>query len=176
LGHDRLPSSGDLILNRTLFQLQKKHDGGFRATPGAGLGNESDGEAIHAPPQEAGESQTAMAALEEFINVDEAYERGPLIKMAPIHHQFEGIHPFSDGNGRINHGIYLNRTGLLDTPILSLLREITETAGDHCHGAAICWERWPALPRRRTNWSQGRGRGWLRHCGAGCRRFAHGTY
>ena len=43
----------------------------------------------------------------------------PLIKMAVIHHQFESIHPFYDGNGRtgrIINILYLVKHGLLDTP------------------------------------------------------------
>jgi Fic family protein len=48
--------------------------------------------------------------------------------MAIIHHQFESIHPFPDGNGRIGRIInvlYLTRQGLIDTPILYLSRFIT---------------------------------------------------
>lgn len=137
LGHDRLVSSDGLILNRTLiemFQLLKKHDGGFRNTPGTALRNESTGEAVYVPPQGAGEIQTAMVALEQFINDDDASGLDPLIKMALIHHQFESIHPFPDGNGRIGRIInvlYLTRTNLLDIPILYLSRHITQTKGDY---------------------------------------------
>lgn len=51
-----------------------------------------------------------------------------------IHHQFESIHPFSDGNGRIGRIInvlYLTRTGLLDIPILYLSRYITNHKADY---------------------------------------------
>lgn len=41
-----------------------------------------------------------MTNLERFINDDTISELDPLIKMAIIHHQFESIHPFFDGNGR----------------------------------------------------------------------------
>lgn len=43
-----------------------------------------------------------MSALERFINEDERSSLDPLIKMALIHHQFESIHPFPDGNGRVS--------------------------------------------------------------------------
>jgi Fic family protein len=131
-----LVSSGGLILHRTLikmFQLLKKHGGGLRNTPGTALRNESIGEAAGVPPQAAGEIQTAMTALEMFINEDDALELEPLTKMALIHHQFESIPPFLDGNGRtdrIINVLYLIRTGLLDIPILYLSRHITQTKGD----------------------------------------------
>ena len=47
--------------------------------------------------------------------------------MALIHHQFESIHPFYDGNGRtgrILNILYLIQQDLLDTPILYLSRYI----------------------------------------------------
>jgi len=48
--------------------------------------------------------------------------------MALIHHQFESIHPFPDGNGRIGRILnvfYLTRTRLPDIPVLYLSRHIT---------------------------------------------------
>jgi Fic family protein len=54
----------------------------------------------------------------------------PLIRMALIHHQFESIHPFYDGNGRtgrIVNVLYLVKEGLLDLPILYLSRHIVRT-------------------------------------------------
>ena len=64
-----------------------------------------------------------MAELERFINEDERFDADPLIKMALIHHQFESIHPFYDGNGRtgrIINVLYLVKEGLLDIPVLYL--------------------------------------------------------
>ncbi len=69
-----------------------------------------------------------MTALERFINDDDASSLDPLVKMALIHHQFESIHPFTDGNGRIGRIInvlYLTRVGLLENPILYLSRYVT---------------------------------------------------
>jgi Fic family protein len=50
--------------------------------------------------------------------------------MALIHHQFESIHPFYDGNGRtgrIINVLYLVKEGLLDIPVLYLSRHIMRT-------------------------------------------------
>jgi Fic family protein len=73
-----------------------------------------------------------------------------MIKMALIHHQFESIHPFPDGNGRIGrilNVLYLTRTGLLDIPILYLSRHITRNKGDYYRLLQAVrddgvWEEW----------------------------------
>jgi Fic family protein len=91
-----------------------------------------------------------MTALERFINDDDLSDLDPLIKMALIHHQFESIHPFPDGNGRIGRiltVLYLTRTGLLDIPVLYLSRFITRNKGDYYrHLQAVRdtgdWEPW----------------------------------
>jgi Fic family protein len=74
--------------------------------------------------------------------------------MALIHHQFESIHPFPDGNGRIGrilNVLYLTRTGLLDLPILYLSRHITRTKSAYYRGLQAVrdsggsqadWEAW----------------------------------
>ena len=75
-----------------------------------------------------------MANLERFINENELSQLDPLVKMAIIHHQFESIHPFYDGNGRtgrIINILYLVITGLLDLPILYLSRYITRNKGEY---------------------------------------------
>ena len=75
-----------------------------------------------------------MTELERFVNEDAVSDLDPLIKMALIHHQFESIHPFPDGNGRIGrilNVLYLTRTGLLDIPILYLSRHITRNKSDY---------------------------------------------
>ncbi len=95
-----------------------------------------------------------MAALERFINEDGASDLAPLVKMAIIHHQFESIHPFSDGNGRLGRIInvlYLTHAGLLDLPVLYLSRWITGQKSEYSrllqavrdqNGADTAWEAW----------------------------------
>ncbi len=50
------------------------------------------------PPNEA---QEAMGELEKFINNNHDTEVPFVVKLALIHYQFETIHPFPDGNGRV---------------------------------------------------------------------------
>lgn len=123
----------------TMFQMLKRTESGFRATPGTALKNDQTGAMVYIPPQDANAIVAHMNALEIFINDDDVGGRGhseldPLVKMAIIHHQFESIHPFPDGNGRLGRIInvlYLTRTGLLDIPILYLSRFITSRKADY---------------------------------------------
>jgi Fic family protein len=153
LGLARLLETGGLIPNSTLidmFRLLKDRDDGFRVTPGTALKNERNGDIVFVPPQDANEIVTLMTALERFVNDDTVSELDPLIKMALIHHQFESIHPFPDGNGRIGrilNVLYLTRTGLLDIPILYLSRHITRNKGDYYRLLQTvrddgAWEEW----------------------------------
>ena len=75
-----------------------------------------------------------MANLEQYINDASMSDVDPLVKMAVIHHQFESIHPFSDGNGRtgrIVNILYLVLNGLLDYPVLYLSRCIIKNKGEY---------------------------------------------
>jgi len=75
-----------------------------------------------------------MAKLEKFINENDLSDLDPLIKMAIIHHQFESIHPFPDGNGRIGrilNVLYLVQQEVLDIPILYLSRYITTNKSEY---------------------------------------------
>ena len=117
-----------------MFQMLKRSDSGFRSTPGTALKNDQTGEIIYIPPQEGDAVRAHMAALESFINDDGQSDLDPLVKMAIIHHQFESIHPFSDGNGRLGRIInilYLTHAGLLEIPILYLSRFITRRKGEY---------------------------------------------
>ena len=75
-----------------------------------------------------------MANLETFINRPELTDLDPLVRLAVIHHQFESIHPFYDGNGRTGRIIcilYLVANGLLDLPVLYLSRYITQNKQEY---------------------------------------------
>jgi Fic family protein len=124
-------SNGTLI---ALFQQLKNSGEGLRTGGGTVLKNEKTGATVFVPPQEGAQVLAHMQALERFINEDEACDLDPLIKMALVHHQFESIHPFYDGNGRIGRilcVLYLVRTGLLDAPVLYLSRYINQYKADY---------------------------------------------
>jgi Fic family protein len=131
MGFERLQESGGLITNSSLiamFRQLKQREGGFRETPGTALRNEATGEFVFVPPQDAREVVSLMTDLEDYVNGNDRDDLDPLIRMALIHHQFESIHPFPDGNGRIGrilNVLYLAKTGLLDIPVLYLSRHIT---------------------------------------------------
>lgn len=115
-------------------EILEQNTAGFRTTPGTQLKRENDGAVIYTPPQDGMAIVRYMSNLEQFINDDHLSQLDPLIKIALIHHQFESIHPFYDGNGRtgrIINILYLVITGLLDLPILYLSRYITHNKGEY---------------------------------------------
>ncbi len=70
-------------------------------------------------PPNPSDMQTAMSDLEKYINSDSTVD--PLIQAALIHYQFETIHPFLDGNGRVGRlliTLFLMEKGILTTPAL----------------------------------------------------------
>ncbi len=115
-------------------EILEQNSAGFRTTPGTQLKRENDGAVVYIPPQNGADIINYMSNLEQFINNEQMSQLDPLIKMAIIHHQFESIHPFYDGNGRtgrIINILYLVITGLLDLPILYLSRYITHNKGEY---------------------------------------------
>lgn len=118
-----------MLTNNHIKDIQaylEHNSAGFRSVPGTTL-RRNDGTVVYTP-QEPDMINAQMENLESFINDDSLSDQDPLIKMAIIHHQFESIHPFYDGNGRtgrIINILYLVITGLLDLPILYLSRYIT---------------------------------------------------
>ena len=127
-GFDIITSS-QILTSNNICEIQAILEGdnaGFRKQAGTVLKNNL-GETVYEPPQELSAIQDLMNNLEQFINDDAMSDLNPLVKMAIIHHRFESIHPFYDGNGRtgrIINVLYLVQKGLLDIPILYLSRYI----------------------------------------------------
>ena len=134
-GFERMKAQQGLITQSTLialFQELKNSTEGFRHAPGTVLKNDKTGATVFVPPQDGEEIQRHMNELERFINTPD--ELDALIKMALIHHQFESIHPFSDGNGRIGRilcVLFLVQSKLLDAPVLYLSRYINRHKQDY---------------------------------------------
>ncbi len=151
-GFERVRETG-LITNNDILQIQatlEANQAGFRKLPGTALKNDQTGETVFTPPQSHTEILTLMDNLERFINEDGLSDLDPLVKMAVIHHRFETVHPFYDGNGRtgrILNILYLVKEGLLGTPILYLSRYINQNKAEYYRllqavrdGEA--WEEW----------------------------------
>lgn len=150
-----------LTLNdiKRIQEVLEQNSAGFRTTPGTQLKRSSDGAVIYTPPQDGQRIVELMSNLEQFINDDELCPIDPLVKMAIIHHQFESIHPFYDGNGRtgrIVNILYLVTSGLLDLPILYLSRYITHNKAEYYERIQAIrnatgdnsaqWEEWILYP------------------------------
>lgn len=151
LGFDQVRDVGLITANHLIdiqAELERNH-AGLRKLPGTVLKNDR-GDTIYTPPQDPADILELMRDLERFINEPERFDADPLIKMALIHHQFESIHPFYDGNGRtgrILNVLYLVKEGLLDVPVLYLSRHIVQTKPDYYRLLQTvreedCWEDW----------------------------------
>ena len=124
---ETLPVSTRLM--RELHERLLRGVRGEHATPGEfrrsqnwiGRQNCTLNEAEYVPPPVA-EMQEALAALEGYLHA-ESSEHPALVRLAFIHYQFEAIHPFIDGNGRIGRlllSLLLVNWALLPLPLLYL--------------------------------------------------------
>ena len=94
---------------------QEKNPGEFRYSQNWIGGQNSNIKTARYIPPNVLDMQEAMSDLEKYINSDDSLD--PLIKAALIHYQFETIHPFLDGNGRI--GRLLITLFLIDKKVIS---------------------------------------------------------
>jgi Fic family protein len=147
-----LPLSMRLL--RAMHEVLLSHSGGRSKTPGqvrrsqVWIGGTRPGNAVFVPPP-ANALPDCLKSFERFLN-DKPEPTPPLLKAALAHVQFETIHPFLDGNGRLGRlliVLQLVADGVLREPMLypslyfkthralyyDLLNEV-RLRGD--------WERW----------------------------------
>ena len=121
-GLSRMRSRHDLLTTNTfigIVQTLKQNQAGVRTTPGTALKNSNHGAVVYTPPCCEDVIRQKLDALEEFINTDAPDGPDPLVKLALMHHQFEAIHPFLDGNGRTGRiliSLYMVQQNLLPPP------------------------------------------------------------
>ncbi len=143
----------------------EKNPGEFRASQNW-IGGTRPGNAVYVPPPPH-EVLPAMGALETFIH-GEPVQTPTLIKTALVHAQFESIHPFLDGNGRVGRlliSLMLHTEGALTYPLLYLSLYFKQHRTDY----------YDALMRVRTD---GKWEEWLAFYLAGVEEVAteaHGT-
>jgi Fic family protein len=126
LREDDFPMSLRLIRELHAVLMQQVRGGATHLTPGEfrtgqnWVGGTSPANARFVPPPH-GEMLESLDNFERYLYLDD--ELPPLVRCALLHYQFETIHPFNDGNGRIGRlliTLFLVGKGILDEPVLYL--------------------------------------------------------
>ena len=124
--HEKLMTG---VRGRNLSPGKFRQDHNWIGTPGCNL---EDATYVPPPPREMMES---LHKLEAFLHDPPPFP--PLIQMALVHCQFEAIHPFSDGNGRVGRlliPLLLCAAGLLPQPLLYLSAFFEQHRDDYYNG------------------------------------------
>lgn len=112
------------------------------------IGGTRPGNAVFVPPPPE-RVATLLADMERFIH-DTATDLPPLVKVALIHAQFETIHPFLDGNGRIGRlliAALFEHWGLLSEPLMYLSGYLKQHQSEYYRRLSAIrtegdWESW----------------------------------
>lgn len=131
-----------------LVRTIKSTDLDVRAVPGTRLASEQTGEAAYTPPEGEALLRDLLGNWESFLH--EAEDLDPLIRLAVGHYQFEAIHPFTDGNGRVGrilNILFLIEQGVLELPVLYLSGYLIRNKAEYYRllravTAEGAWESW----------------------------------
>ena len=143
-----------LRLLREVHKVLMGQGRGSRLTPGefrrsqVWIGGTRPGNAVFVPPP-ANELDECLKHFERFLH-DQPEPTPPLIKAALTHAQFETIHPFLDGNGRVGRlliALQLAADGLMREPLLYLslhFKEHRQTYYELLNAVRLSgdWETW----------------------------------
>ena len=141
-------------LLREVHKVLLSHGRGTQKTPGefrktqVWIGGTRPGNAVFVPPP-ANELTDCLTRFEHFLH-DDPEPTPPLVKAALAHVQFETIHPFLDGNGRVGRlliTLQLINDALLNAPLLYLsiyFKQHRQTYYDLLNGVRTSgdWETW----------------------------------
>jgi Fic family protein len=119
------------------------------------------GKPAYTPPRGKGVVEAKLDNLIEFLNDEKSQPEDVLLKMCIAHFQFEAVHPFRDGNGRVGRIMNLHiitRNNLLELPILYLSRYILEHKLDYYECLAgvsqrADWKSWFLYMLKAVEWT-----------------------
>lgn len=149
------------VLPLSLRLIREIHDGlltgvrGHHKSPGEfrvsqnWIGGRNPNDARFVPPP-VDEMRSALDSFEKFLHRPEPGRIPPLIECALVHYQFEAIHPFLDGNGRVGRlllTLLAIQRGCLKHPLLYLsayFERLREDYVDHLYRISQTgnWEPW----------------------------------
>ncbi len=132
----KLPISSRLLKKTHKILLEgvrgeHKHPGQYRSSQNW-IGGSSLSDAVFIPPQHQ-IVDSLMGDLENFLN-NEKIDVPALIRIAIAHYQFETVHPFLDGNGRMGRlmiTLFMVSEGILDKPLLYLSQYFEQNKGPY---------------------------------------------
>jgi Fic family protein len=128
---------------------EARHPGEFRRVPNyIAASAETPLDAARYVPPPPAEMQVALGDLEVYLHAGNSYPA--VVRLALVHYQFEAIHPFEDGNGRLGRllvSFLLLDWGLLPQPLLYLsayLERHRQTYYDLLYGISTrgAWRDW----------------------------------
>jgi len=121
-------------------RLLTPNDEGIRIVKGHKIYNKITNKVLYIPPQNKNTILEYYENLVSYINQKHS-KYDPLIKMAIVHYQFECIHPYRDGNGRVGriiNSMSLVQSRRLNYPIINLSKYLNDTKEEYFYLLEKC--------------------------------------